>query len=118
MRLTKHQLGGAFLSLIMILYLGRVMGLTHAHIINGVIVVHSHPDYWDNNDDPFVDHSATQLVFFHQVANLFACVGGFFSPIVPDNVFADFRISFSDRLVWHIPSYSDGGISLRAPPSL
>ena len=116
MKLRKHQIGGAFLALIMTLYLGCVITLTHAHVINGAIVVHSHPDYWGDSDSPSGDHTATELVFYHQVSNLFSCVGGFSAPAIPEVLETSYVSFFEDKDSSLVTSYSRTVISLRAPP--
>lgn len=117
MKSTRNQIGGIFLALIMTLYLGCVISLTHAHVINGVIVVHAHPDYWGNNSSPFTEHSRTELVFFHQVGDVSIPLDGLTPVQVPgvvacavEHIFADFYSS--------LPSLFDGAhYGLRAPPA-
>lgn len=116
MKLHKHQIGGAFLALIMTLYLGCVITLTHAHVINGAIVVHSHPDYWGDSDAPSGDHTATELVFYHQVSNLFSCVGGFFAPPVPEVLETSYVSIFMNKGSDLVSSHPHTAVSLRAPP--
>ncbi|WP_278833245.1 hypothetical protein [Porphyromonas cangingivalis] len=117
MKLRMHQIGGAFLAFIMTLYLGCVITQTHAHVINGAIVVHSHPDYWGDDDaSSRDDHTTTELVFYHQVSNLFSCVGGFFSPIVPEALETLHVSLYTDKDFSLITAYPCTVISLRAPP--
>ncbi|WP_187289308.1 hypothetical protein [Bacteroides helcogenes] len=100
-----------FLPLLFIVYLGGLTLFTHSHVVNGVIIVHSHPFKGQH------EHSEVQLetIFF---------VSSFVASSLPSCLIATL-FSLVLLCVLAIPATewikrvkSRGVISLRAPPSL
>lgn len=98
-----------FLPLLFITYLGGITLFTHSHVVNGVIIVHSHPFKGQH------EHTEVQLetIFF---------LSSFIASSVPELIVAALVFLFLLRVLG-IPAVerikctkSDGGINLRAPP--
>ena len=94
-----------FLPLLFIAYLGGITLFTHSHVVNGVIIVHSHPFKGE--------HSHTEA----QVETIF-----FLSSFVPAILFAASAFLILLRVL-SVPAVEHVkyvrvrcGISLRAPP--
>ena len=98
-----------FLPLIFIAYLGGITLFTHSHVVNGVIIVHSHPFKGEHQ------HTEVELetIFF---LSSFAASGSLFTPssttvflgllcllAVPAIVMFDFMAYRADRGPW--PKY-------------
>lgn len=60
-----------FLPILFAVYAGLVISFTHVHIINGVIIVHSHVQWGDNESDPQDNpHSDSELVLYNQLSSI------------------------------------------------
>ena len=94
-----------FLPLIFIAYLGGITLFTHSHVVNGVIIVHSHP------------HTEVELetIFF---LSSFAASGSLFTPS-STTVFGVLLCLLAVPAVERIKLIRTGcGIYLRAPPAV
>ncbi len=100
-----------FLPLLFITYLGGITLFTHSHVVNGVIIVHSHPFKGAH------EHTEVQLetVFY---------LTSFLSSSLPELLavapallvlLCVLRVPRTERIKC---AKSRGGISLRAPPAL
>lgn len=104
-----------FTSLLVVLFLGYLVctwNFTHTHIINGKVVVHSHPYCGGTSDHPAHTHTFVQFQTIVHLSNWFSC-----------SIFASILIFYSGRgIVRNIPDNSDvccvkiTSYSLRAPP--
>ena len=92
------------------LYLGIIVSFSHAHIIHGVTIVHSHP-FHDNEHG----HTGIELQLLHQYSNIEqagSCLFEF-SAKAYDSVIA----IIETPPAFHFSSYQkEGAIQLRAPP--
>lgn len=115
MRQTKRQILGGFFTLVTLLYLGCVLSQLHTHIINGTIIVHAHPAAM-NDDETGAEHTATELVFYHQISNITALDGAFAPVELPLLAIQWLRmpaiVIAADPLSCSAASY----VALRAPP--
>lgn len=59
-RLKKHRITGAVLLVLFALYWCGITLFTHSHVVNGVIVVHSHPYNVEHSHTP----AQLETVFF------------------------------------------------------
>lgn len=99
-----------FLPLLFITYLGGITLFTHSHVVNGVIIVHSHPFQGEH------EHTQVQLetIFY---------LSSFIASSVPELL----AVALAALILLHIlriPAVEcikyvkpHSGISLRAPPS-
>lgn len=61
-----------FLPILFAVYAGLVISFTHVHIINGVIIVHSHVQWGDNESDPQDNPlSDSELILYNQLSAIF-----------------------------------------------
>ncbi|AVM52477.1 hypothetical protein JN06_01463 [Bacteroides zoogleoformans] len=100
-----------FLPLLFIVYWGGITLFTHSHVVNGVIIVHSHPFRGEH------EHTEMQLETIFYLASFvspsltlcYTAASVFFVLLCVLPVLATERIKCRR---------SRGGISLRAPPCL
>lgn len=100
-----------FLPLIFIAYLGGITLFTHSHVVNGVIIVHSHPFKGEHQ------HTEVELetIFF---LSSFAASGSLFTPS-STTVFWVLLCLLAVPAVERIKLIrTDCGIYLRAPPAV
>ena len=100
-----------FLPLIFIAYLGGITLFTHSHVVNGVIIVHSHPFKGEHQ------HTEVELetIFF---LSPFAASGSLFTPS-STTVFWVLLCLLAVPAVERIKLIrTDCGIYLRAPPAV
>ena len=100
-----------FLPLIFIAYLGGITLFTHSHVVNGVIIVHSHPFKGEHQ------HTEVELetIFF---LSSFAASGSLFTPS-STTVFWVLLCLLAVPAVERIKLIRTGcGIYLRAPPAV
>ncbi len=58
-----------FLPILFAVYAGLVISFTHVHIINGVIIAHSHVQWGDKESDPQDNpHTDSELVLYNQLS--------------------------------------------------
>ena len=105
-----------FLPLLFIAYLGGITLFTHSHVVNGVIIVHSHPFKGEHQ------HTEVELetIFF---LSSFAASGSLFTPSsLPAILFVASALVVLLRVL-SVPAVEHVkcvrvrcGISLRAPP--
>lgn len=99
-----------FLPLLFVFYLGGIMMFTHSHVVNGVIVVHSHPGKVEHT------HTAGQLETIFFLSHFFT--SGEVLPSYPLPLYLclcfTLPIPALPRKQYRLHSK---GIRLRAPPS-
>ncbi|MBR6433135.1 MAG: hypothetical protein IKS70_01850 [Bacteroides sp.] len=107
----SRNIAGWFLPLLFVVYLGGITLFTHSHVVNGVIIVHSHPFKGEH------EHTEVQLETIFYLAS-------FVSPSL--SLFYTAASVFPVLLcLLHAPAAerigylkTRRGISLRAPPCL
>lgn len=100
-----------FLPLLFILYLGGITLFTHSHVINGVIIVHSHPFKGEH------EHTEVQFeTIFYLSAVVSSALPELLS-VAPAFLILLFvlRAPATERTKYVKPR---SGISLRAPPAI
>ena len=108
---AKEERKKLFLPLIFIAYLGGITLFTHSHVVNGVIIVHSHPFKGEHQ------HTEVELetIFF---LSSFAASGSLFTPS-STTVFWVLLCLLAVPAVERIKLIRTGcGIYLRAPPAV
>lgn len=72
MKEKMNQTVRYFLPILFAVYAGLVISFTHVQIINGVIIVHSHVQWGDNESDPQDNpHSDSELILYNQLSAIF-----------------------------------------------
>lgn len=102
------------LPVIFIGYFGIVSLFEHAHIVDGVIVVHSHP-FETLPGGAAHHHPAGQLQFFSFLSHFIAgdgCVASLTVGFLPSLLFSYAVLLFTSAFI----SLTKGALQLRAPP--
>lgn len=100
-----------FFPLIFLLYFGGITLFNHTHVVNGVIIVHSHPYNGEHNHSD----KSLETIFFLSIINTF---GDLPSHITPALWLTLISIMLIPALTDTCKKVMHGVISLRAPPSL
>lgn len=100
-----------FLPLLFVAYLGGITLFTHSHVVNGVIIVHSHPFKGEH------EHTEAEFetIFF---LSSFAASDGLFTPFTATPFFILLCVLAVPALERIRQTKSCGGIHLRAPPAV
>lgn len=100
-----------FLPLIFIAYLGGITLFTHSHVVNGVIIVHSHPFKGEHR------HTEVELetIFF---LSAFAAPDGLFTPFTVSAVLLLLCVSAVPATERIKLVKAVDGVYLRAPPAV
>ena len=114
-RLTRYkkEIFSGLLLLLFLWYLGGISLFQHSHIIDGQIIVHSHP-YTGTADHPGHTHTPTQLLSIAQMPQMLAPDAGV--PPLPA-VFYFFAAVCLVFLNLHPPRTGAFHYTLRGPPA-
>lgn len=113
-RITKYVKW--ILPALFILYYGNISLFIHTHIVDGVIIVHSHP-FKNNPDGSPHDHNSNlaEIQFYNSASTIHALDGAVAS-LVPDffeRLYAEILLPATDSVVKVVV---EGSFFLRPPP--
>lgn len=100
-----------FFPLIFLLYFGGITLFNHTHVVNGIIIVHSHPFSGEHNHS----EKSLETIFFLSVLQSF---GDDESPFTPVLWLSLIGIILIPILCDKSKAIIHGVISLRAPPAM
>lgn len=108
LRKLTRTCAAMFLTIFMVYY-AIVAVYTHVHIVNGVMVVHSHPFSDEHN------HTAQQTLVLHYASEFISLEAG--SPFVlEDPLISESYFPYNIYSEAHTVSFMMQGMYLRAPP--
>lgn len=94
---------------VFVAYYAIVSAYAHVHVVNGVMVVHSHP-FSDQHS-----HTAGQTLVLHFLTDFHSLEAS--EPLIVDTPFQPvFLIDYTEHVPTCLLPEFDSGISLRAPP--
>jgi hypothetical protein len=69
----NNKVMGYFLLILFVGYFGSITFFSHTHIVNGEVIVHSHPYKSQPKNVPFHhNHSKNEFILIHFISNLIA----------------------------------------------
>lgn len=103
------------LLMIFLSYFASITFFTHTHVINGVTIVHSHPFAEDNEGKPLHEHTGAEIQLINTISTFFSTSIVVLAVLLLLPV-AKVRIIYARQKWFATYNYTQGVVSLRAPP--